>query len=156
MFNTSLVYIEKDNKYLLLHRIKKENDVNKDKWIGVGGKFLENESPEECAKRETKEETGLDLLSLSYRGIVTFIAKGFEGEYMHLFHSDSFQGKIKDCDEGVLEWIDKNEMLSLPIWEGDKIFLKLINDNSPFFALKLEYDGDSLIRATLDGEELAI
>lgn len=150
MKNTSLVYIEKDNKYLMLHRVKKENDINKDKWIGIGGKFLENESPEECAIRETKEETGLTLKSLEYRGIVTFAPDNVEGEYMHLFVSKDFCGEIKECDEGVLCWVEKEKIITLPIWQGDKIFLKLLDENAPFFSLKLEYEGDTLTNAVLN------
>lgn len=152
MKNTSLVHIEKDNKYLMLHRIKKENDINKDKWIGVGGKFLENESPEECAIREAFEETGLTLNSLEYKGIVTFVPDNGEGEYMHLFVSKDFSGFLKECDEGELKWVEKEKIYSLPIWEGDKIFLRLIDENAPFFSLKLEYAGDKLIKATLNGK----
>jgi 8-oxo-dGTP diphosphatase len=154
MKNTSLVHIEKDGKYLMLHRIKKQNDINKDKWIGIGGKFLENESPEECALREAYEETGLTLKTLEYRGIVTFINDRCEGEYMHIFYSDSFSGTVKDCDEGVLEWIDKEKIFTLPIWEGDKIFLKLLDENTPFFSLKLVYSGDILKEAILNGKKL--
>ncbi len=156
MINTTLVHIEKDNKYLMLHRIKKENDINKDKWIGIGGKFLENETPEECAIREAREETGLTLNSLEYRGIVTFVPDNSEGEYMHLFVSKDFEGEIKECDEGVLKWVEKDKIITLPIWQGDKIFLKLLDENAPFFSLKLEYKGDTLIRAVLNQKELEI
>ena len=154
MLNTTLIHIEKDNKYLMLHRIKKENDINKDKWIGIGGKFLENESPEECALREAKEETGLTLNKLKYRGIVTFVNSVCQGEYMHLFTCNDFSGELKPCSEGVLEWVDKEKIYSLPIWQGDKIFLKLIDEDYPFFSLKLVYDGDILIKAILDSKEL--
>lgn len=147
--NSSLIYIEKDGKYLMLHRVKKENDINKDKWLGVGGKFEFGESPQECALREAKEETGFTLNSLYYRGIVTFVY-GDITEYMHLFTSDSFEGVLKECDEGDFEWIDKTKVYDLPIWQGDKIFLKLIEDKStPFFSLKLVYDGDTLIHHLL-------
>ncbi len=156
MKNTTLVHIEKDNKYLMLHRTKKENDINKDKWIGVGGHFLENESPEECAIREAFEETGLTLNSLEYRGIVTFVPDNCEGEYMHLFVCKDFSGFLKDCNEGVLEWVEKEKIYSLPIWEGDKIFLRLIDTDAPFFSLKLEYTGDTLIGATLNNKRLDI
>jgi len=150
MKNTSLCYIEKDGKYLMLHRVKKENDENSDKWIGVGGKFEEGESPNDCAGREIYEETGLTAHKLNYRGIVTFVSDKYGTEYMHLFTTDSFSGNLKDCDEGVLEWIDKKRLYELTLWEGDKIFLKLISDPSaPFFSLKLVYSGDVLTSSTL-------
>ena len=150
MKNTSLVHIEKDNKYLMLHRTKKQNDINRDKWIGIGGKFEENESPEECAIREAFEETGLTLNSLEYRGIVTFVPDNTVGEYMHVFVSRDFSGTVKECDEGVLEWVDKEKIFTLPIWEGDKIFLRLLDENVPFFSLKLIYQGDTLVKAVLN------
>ena len=153
MINTTLCYVEKDNKYLMLHRIKKQNDLNQDKWIGIGGKFETRESPEQCVRREAFEETGLTLGKLNYRGIITFISDKWPTEYMHLFVCTDFKGQLKDCDEGVLEWVDKQDVLKLPLWEGDKIFLKLIeNPNTPFFSLRLEYIGDSLVRAILNDE----
>ena len=154
MKNTTLCYIEKDGCYLLLHRIKKENDLNKDKWIGIGGKFEENESPEECLLREAKEETGLTLTDFRYCGIVTFVSDLWEGEYMHLFHATGFEGELIDCDEGTLEWVDKDFFASLPQWEGDKLFLKLMEDKVPFFSLKLCYEGDSLVYKALNGKAL--
>ena len=138
----------------MLHRIKKENDLNKDKWIGVGGKFIDKESPEECAVREVKEETGLTLDSYEYRGIVTFVSNQWETEYMHLFTSRNFHGTLTECDEGVLEWVPKNKLEELHLWEGDKIFLKLLQENAPFFSLKLVYKGDELTEAVLNGENL--
>lgn len=156
MRNTTLCHIEKDGKYLMLHRIKKENDLNQDKWVGIGGKFEDKESPEECNLREVYEETGLRLLNYRYCGIVTFVSDKWETEYMHIFHSDSYKGQIKECGEGVLEWVDKSELLKLPIWEGDKIFLRLIDKKAPFFSLKLQYEGDTLIKAILDGKEMNI
>ena len=151
MFNTTLCYIEKDEKYLMLHRVKKKNDMNHDKWIGIGGKLEDGESPFDCARREILEETGLHVDALSYRGIVTFVSDEFGTEYMHLFHAKQFSGEIrKDCDEGNLEWIEKEKLISLPIWEGDKIFLALLDQNTPFFSLKLCYKGDSLISHTLE------
>lgn len=150
MLNSTLCYIEKDGKYLMLHRVKKENDVNKEKWIGIGGKFEDKESPEECILRETKEETGLTLNTIKLRAIVTFTSKEYETDYMYLFTSDDFSGKIIDCNEGNLEWIDKEELLKLNIWEGDKIFLNKIKQDCPFFTLKLEYDGDKLTNYTLN------
>ena len=145
--NSSLIYIEKDGKYLMLHRVKKEKDLNKDKWLGVGGKFEFGESPEECARREATEETGLTLQNLFYRGIVTFVY-GDITEYMHLFTSTDFDGRIKECDEGNLEWVEKSKVYDLPIWQGDKIFFKLIEDKqSPFFSLKRVYEGDELVHS---------
>ena len=151
MWNTTLCYIEKDEKYLMLHRVKKKNDMNHDKWIGIGGKLEAEESPFDGAKREILEETGLTVSSLDYRGIVTFVSDEFGTEYMHLFHTKSFEGTIReDCDEGNLEWIEKKKLLSLPIWEGDKIFLRLLDEPVPFFSLKLCYRGDTLISHTLE------
>ena len=138
----------------MLHRIKKENDLNHDKWIGIGGKFEDKESPEDCVLREALEETGLTLHAPSYRGIVTFVSDLYETEWMHLFTADQFSGKIKECDEGVLEWIEKEKLLSLPLWEGDKIFLRLLEENIPFFSLKLTYEGDTLCEAVLNGEKI--
>ena len=156
MFNTTLCYIEKDEKYLMLHRVKKKNDMNHDKWIGIGGKLEDGESPFDCARREILEETGLRADALSYRGIVTFISDEFGTEYMHLFHTKQFSGEIrKDCDEGNLEWIEKEKLISLPIWEGDKIFLALLDQNVPFFSLKLCYQGDVLTSHTLEYAENA-
>ncbi len=154
MKNTSLCYIEKDGKYLMLHRISKKNDENAGKWIGIGGKFEAGESPEDCAVREVLEETGLTLKSLSYRGIITFVSDEYPTEYMHLFHSDSFDGKIKECDEGALEWIDKKKLYELTLWEGDKIFLDLLDRDIPHFSLKLTYSGDKLVRAVLNGKTI--
>lgn len=153
MINTTLCYIEKDGKYLMLHRIKKENDLNRDKWIGIGGKFKAKESPEQANRREALEETGLTLKECNYRGIVTFVSDKWGTEYMHLFTCKKFSGTLKDCDEGVLEWVDKNAVYQLPLWEGDKIFLKLIEkEDTPFFSLRLEYKSDTLISAILNDE----
>ena len=152
MKNTTLCYIERDGCYLLLHRVKKENDLNRDKWIGIGGKFEENESPEDCLLREVREETGLVLNDWRYCGIVTFVSDRWEGEYMHLFHATAFDGVLRDCDEGVLEWVPKAEFAKLPQWEGDRIFLRLMESQAPFFSLKLCYKGDSLISVSLDGK----
>ncbi len=145
MMETSLCYLEKDDCYLLLHRIKKEKDVNKDKWIGIGGKFLEGESPEECARREILEETGLKAKNLEYRGMVDFSCSGWPDERMHLFWTNSFEGDLKDCDEGALEWVPKAKMDALPQWEGDRIFLRLLEERAPFFHLELIYEGDRLV-----------
>ena len=154
MKNTTLCYIERDGQYLMLHRTMKENDLNHDKWIGIGGKFEDKESPEECVIRETMEETGLTLTSYKYRGIVTFVSDKWETEYMHLFTADGFEGELIDCDEGELEWISKDKLLELTLWEGDKIFLRLIDTPRPFFSLKLVYRGEELTEAVLDGKKI--
>ena len=155
MRNTTLCYIHNDRgQTLLIHRTKKENDLNHDKWIGVGGKFEDKESPEECLLREVKEETGLTLTAYRYRGIVTFVSDEWETEYMHLFTADGFTGNLARCDEGVLEWVDDNRVAALPTWEGDRIFLRLLDEDAPFFSLKLVYAGDTLTYAALDGKEL--
>ena len=156
MRSTSLVHLEKDGCYLMLHRVRKDNDENRDKWVGIGGKFEPGESPEECAVREVREETGLTMRSWSYRGIVTFVSDEWGTEYMHLFHSTDFSGELRDCDEGELEWVDKERLLTLPIWEGDRIFLRLLDSDVPFFSLKLCYTGDRLTRAVLNGEALSL
>ena len=137
---TTLCYIEKDGKYLMMHRVKKKNDINKDKWIGVGGHFEYGESPEECLLREVKEETGLTLLDYKARGIITFIYGENVVEYMHLFTSDSFEGDLIECDEGELVWVPVSEVQNLPIWEGDKVFFKLLEERDDFFLLKLRYN----------------
>lgn len=154
MINTTLCYIEKEDKYLMLHRIKKQNDLNKDKWIGVGGKFEDKESPEDCVLREALEETGLTLNKPEFRGIVTFVSDEYETEYMHLFTSKSFSGSLKECSEGVLEWVNKKDVYSLSLWEGDKLFLRLLDSASPFFSLKLVYKGQKLVFAALNGEKI--
>ncbi len=152
MRNTTLCYIHNDQKQtLLLHRIKKENDLNHDKWIGVGGGFEDKESPEDCLIREVYEETGLTLTRYQYRGIVTFVSDTWETEYMHLFTADGFTGALKECDEGRLEWVDDALVSTLPTWEGDRIFLRLLEENHPFFSLKLTYTGETLTGAVLDG-----
>lgn len=156
MRNTTLCYIEKDGKYLMLHRTKKKIDENKDKWIAVGGKFEYGESPEDCALREVKEETGLDLNSYKYKGIVTFVSDEWGTEYMHLFLSDDFSGELKECDEGELMWVEKEKVNSLYCWEGDKIFLYLIESGCPFFSLKLNYVGANLTKAVLNSKELKL
>ena len=154
MINTTLCYIRRDGEYLMLHRIKKENDLNHDKRIGIGGKFEDKESPEDCLLREAKEETGLTLTDWCYRGIVTFVSDLYPTEYMHLFTADGYTGELKECDEGVLEWIPKEKLLEIPHWEGDAIFLDLIDQDVPFFSLKLCYQGDNLVQAVLNGKYL--
>ncbi len=151
MRNTTLCYLEQGDNYLMLHRVKKAVDENKDKWIGVGGKFEEGESPEDCLLREVREETGLTLHSWRYRGIVTFVSDEWGTEYMHLFTSNDFSGELTACPEGELAWIGKEELLTKPIWEGDKIFLRLLQRDVPFFSLKLCYRGDTLTHAVLNG-----
>ncbi len=154
---STLCYIERDGKYLMLHRTVKKKDVNKDKWIGVGGHFEKNESPEECLLREVWEETGYTLTSWQYRGIVTFIYGEDTTEYMSLYTADGFTGEPHPCSEGQLEWVDKEEVLCLNIWEGDKIFFRLLNEGRPFFSLKLVYDRtDTLLEAALDGKPLEL
>ena len=150
---STLCYIEKDRKYLMLHRTVKENDINKDKWIGVGGHFEADESPEECLIREVREETGYTLTSYRYRGIVTFVSGNGITEYMSLFTADGFEGEETDCDEGELEWVDIDRIHELNIWEGDKIFFRLMEEECDFFSLKLVYDGqDQLISVSLNGK----
>ena len=142
---TTLCYIEKDGRTLMLHRVKKKNDMNRDKWLGVGGKFEPGESPEECMLREAKEETGLTLTRWAYRGIVTFVS-GDYCEYMHLFTADAFEGALRECDEGTLEWVETDRLMKLPIWAGDKVFLRLLKEKEPFFSLKLVYEEERLAR----------
>ena len=156
MYNSTLCYIERGDEYLLLHRVKKEHDLNRDKWIGLGGKFEPDESPEECVLREVREEAGLTLTSFRYRGIVTFVSDRWEGAYMHLFTADGFTGEIGECDEGVLEWIKKSDFAALPQWEGDRIFLRLLEEDAPFFSLKLCYTGEKLTYAALNGQPLKL
>lgn len=152
---TTLCYLERDGKWLLLHRVKKHDDENAGKWIGVGGKPEDGESPEDCVRRETLEETGYVLGNVTPRGIVTFVSDEFGTEWMHLFTSDDFTGEmLPDCDEGILRWVDKKEAYSLPLWEGDRTFLRLIEGDSPFFSMKLVYRGDELTEIILDGEKL--
>ena len=151
---TTLCYVEKDDSYLMLHRVKKEKDVNKDKWIGIGGHFEQGESPEECLLREAREETGLTLTFWQFRGLVTFTQEGYGTEYMCLYTADGYEGSIKECSEGVLEWVPKSRISSLNLWEGDRIFLDLIKKNALFFSLKLSYEGDHLTEAVLNGEPL--
>lgn len=152
--NVTLCYIEREDAYLMLHRVKKENDLNHDKWIGIGGKFEDGESPEECMLREALEETGLTLKNLTLRGIVTFVSDIWDTEYMFLYTCTQFEGSLTDCDEGILEWVAKEKVPSLPIWEGDKIFFRLLDENAPFFSLKLKYEGDTLVYAAHNGMEL--
>ena len=152
---TTLCYLERDGQYLMLHRTVKKEDVNKDKWIGIGGHFEHHESPEECLIREAKEETGLVLTDYALRGIVTFDSGRGDFEYMFLYTATGWEGKMQSCSEGELEWVGKDRIGELNLWEGDKIFFRLLNENYPFFSLKLVYDGtDRLISAVLDGKSL--
>ena len=155
MINSTLCYLERGDAYLMLHRVKKKGDLNHDKWIGVGGKFEDGESPEDCILRETWEETGLTLTDWRYRGIVTFVSDRWETEYMHLFTATGWTGRLHECDEGVLEWVSREQFRGLPQWEGDRIFLRLIEEDAPFFSLKLRYEGEHLAYAALNGKELA-
>lgn len=148
---TTLCYVEKDDCYLMLHRVKKEHDVNKDKWIGIGGKFEKDETPEECLLREAKEETGLTLTAWRLRGIVTFLCDHWETEYMFLYTADQYEGDMTSCSEGELEWVPKKEIHALNLWEGDKIFFQLLEEEHPFFSLKVKYENDVLTEAVLDG-----
>lgn len=164
---TTLCYIEKDHQYLMMHRISKKNDVNKDKWIGVGGHFEKGESPEECLLREVKEETGLALTSYRFRGIVTFCleeepesagdAQKHLVEYMCLYTADGFEGDLKECSEGKLEWVEKDKLEDLNLWEGDYLFLRLLAQDAPFFSMKLCYrKNGTLYNAVLDGKKVFI
>ena len=154
MFNTTLCYITRGDEVLMLHRVKKKNDINKDKWIGIGGKFEGEESPDECLLREAMEETGLKLTSWRCRGIVTFLCDNAEGEYMYLFTADGFEGELKEYDEGDLQWLSRDFIDRLPKWEGDQIFLDLLWRDAPFFLLKLRYQGEQLVEAVLNGKEI--
>ena len=151
MLLTTLCYIEKGDQYLMLHRVKKEHDINKDKWIGVGGKFEDKESPEDCLFREVREETGLTLTSWKFRGITTFVTDRYETEFMHLYTADDWEGEMIECNEGNLEWLDKKEVFNLKVWEGDKIFFWLMQHDAPFFSLRLEYVGDELVSYAMNG-----
>ncbi len=155
MRNTTLCYLERGDEVLMLHRVKKAVDENAGKWIGVGGGFEEGESPEDCLLREVYEETGMRLLTWRFRGIVTFVSDEWGTEYMHLFTSENFAGELRECAEGVLVWKKRSEILSLPLWEGDKIFLRLLEEGHPFFSLKLRYHGDELVEVVLDGKPLS-
>ncbi|MBO7345148.1 MAG: 8-oxo-dGTP diphosphatase [Clostridia bacterium] len=151
MVNTTLCYIEKDGKYLMMHRIKKKNDINKDKCVGVGGKIMDGESILQSVIREIKEETGVTPLNLEYRGIITFVSDLYGTEYMHLFTARGYLGEIDyDCDEGELVWIDKEKIYDLPIWEGDKIFFRLLEESKRFFKLELIYQGDKLVSSKVE------
>lgn len=153
---TTLCYIEEDGKYLMMHRVKKKNDINQEKWIGIGGHFEEDESPEECLLREAMEETGLKLTSYQFRGLVTFQSDRWVTEYMCLYTADGYEGTLTDCREGELVWVPKDEVMDLNLWEGDKIFFRLLNEDAPFFSLKLRYEGDVLTEVVLDGKELDV
>ncbi len=151
---TTLCYLQTEDSYLLMHRIVKKNDINHNKWIGVGGHFEAGESPEECLLREVKEETGLTLTKYDFRGIVTFVSDDDPAEYMCLYTAEEWTGDIKECDEGKLEWIKKNDFINLEHWEGDLIFLKLMEENHPFFSLKLVYKNGKLVETILDGKKI--
>lgn len=155
MHNSTLCYITRGDEVLMLHRVKKKNDINKDKWIGIGGKFEADETPDECLLREALEETGLTLTSWQCRGVVTFLTENpNDGEYMYLFTADGFEGDLKECDEGDLQWISRRFLDQLPKWEGDQIFLDLLWQNAPFFLLKLRYQGNTLVEAVLNGKKI--
>ena len=156
LLQTTLCYLEHNDCYLMLHRVKKNHDVNHDKWIGVGGKFEPGETALDCALREVREETGLTMHAPHYRGMVDFFCPPWPAERMHLYTCTEFSGTMIDCDEGTLEWVPKDAVASLPIWAGDKIFFRLLAENAPFFHLELTYGGDRLTRAVLDGQTLAL
>ena len=143
---TTICYIEQDGNYLMLHRTKKENDQSHDKWLGVGGKFEKDESPDECILREVKEETGLTLTSYQLRGVMTFVSDIWETEYMFIYTADRFEGELTECSERDLQWIKKTEVMNLKLWEGDKIFLKKLIDGDGFFTVKMEYEGEKLVK----------
>ncbi|WP_037368462.1 NUDIX hydrolase [Selenomonas ruminantium] len=151
---TTLCYIEKDGRYLMMHRVKKAHDINKDKWVGIGGHFEADESPEECLLREAREETGLTLTEYKQRGIITFMSDKWQTEYMFLYTASAYEGEIGECNEGTLEWIDKEKVYELPLWEGDKIFFHLLEEQRPHFSLKLRYVGEALVEAVLDGKNI--
>ncbi len=151
---TTLCYIERDGKYLMMHRVKKEHDINKDKWVGIGGHFEADESPEECLLREAKEESGLTLTDYKQRGIITFMSDRWQTEYMFLYTASAYEGEIGECNEGTLEWIDKEKVYELPLWEGDKIFFRLLEEQRPHFSLKLRYVEEALVEAVLDGKNI--
>ena len=157
--NTTLCYLEQDGCWLMLHRIKKQHDANQDKWVGVGGKFEDGESPEECLVREVQEETGLTLTQYQFRGVVTFVSDRWDTEYMHLFSATGWTGTMIDgdaCDEGKLEWVPIQKAYDLPVWQGDKVFFRLLETHPDFFSLKLRYEGETLVEAVLDGKPLAV
>ncbi len=156
MILSTLCYIEKDGCWLMLHRVKKKNDVNHDKWIGIGGKFEEGESPEDCLLRETREETGLTLTEYRFRGLVTFVSDEAPTEYMHLFTATGFTGTLQECDEGTLEWVPIKQVETLPLWQGDRLFLELLQREERFFSLKLRYEGERLAEAVRDGQPLSL
>lgn len=156
MRNSTLCYIERDGRYLMMHRVKKKNDVNHDKWIGIGGGFLENESPEDCIRREALEETGLTLGHLKLCSIVTFIIEDGACEHMFLFKCTDFSGSLGECNEGTLEWIPKSDIYSLELWEGDLIFLKRIENDCDFFTLKLVYDKNGTLLSAIENGEVVL
>ena len=154
MINSTLCYVTRGDQVLMLHRVKKKNDINHDKWIGIGGKFEAGESPDECLLREAKEETGLTLTSWKCRGVVTFLSDEAEGEFMYLFTADGFEGELTECEEGDLQWVSREFLNGLPKWEGDQIFLDLLWQDAPFFLLKLRYEGERLAEAVLNGVKI--
>lgn len=154
MKNTTLCYLEQDGKYLMLHRTKKENDLNQGKWVGIGGHFEKDESPEQCARREILEETGLHSGALKFRGVVTFISDKWGTEYMFLFTGENFVGNLIQCDEGELQWVKKEDVPSLPVWEGDRHFLASLSADEPCFLMTLKYEGDTLVYADKNGVKL--
>lgn len=151
---TTLCYLEQQEQYLMLHRIKKKEDINKGKWIGVGGHVEPGESPEDCLLREVYEETGLTLTEYCFRGLLTFLYNDNEAEYICLYTATAWEGELRECNEGVLQWIPKKDIMQLSLWEGDRIFHKLLLQDRDFFSLKLVYEGEKLIHAVLDGRDM--
>ena len=154
MINSTLCYVLRGDQVLMLHRVKKKNDINHDKWIGIGGKFEPGESPDECLLREAREETGLTLTRWKCRGVVTFLSDEAEGEFMYLFTADGFEGEMTECSEGDLQWVSREFLDRLPKWEGDQIFLDLLWQDAPFFLLKLRYEGEKPAEAVLNGNRI--
>lgn len=145
---TTLCYIEQNDCYLMMHRTKKENDQSRGKWLGVGGKLETDESPEDCLNREVMEETGLTVLAYEFAGVITFLSDIWETEYMFIYVVKSFSGELTECDEGDLHWIPKSEVMHLNLWEGDRVFLKLLLEGRYGFSLRFVYRGDDLEEVT--------
>ncbi|MDD6095329.1 MAG: 8-oxo-dGTP diphosphatase [Clostridia bacterium] len=148
---TTLCYIRNGGKTLMLHRVKKENDENAGKWVGIGGNLEAGESPEDCLVREVREETGLLLSEYTFRGLITFVSDLWGTEYMCLFTGKSDTREVIECSEGNLKWVDDRELETLPMWEGDRVFFNLLKEERPFFSLKLRYEGEKLAEITVDG-----
>ena len=153
---TTLCYIERDGCWLMMHRVKKARDENAGKWIGIGGHLEKDESPEECVLREIREETGLAVSHLKLRGLLTFILPAWGNEMTFLYTAETKEEALPECPEGELRWIPLREIERLTLWEGDRLFLKLLSEDAPFFLMKLEYCGDRLERAYVNGAAIEI